>query len=70
MKIFRRKGAANDGRATDSDVRAAFLLAAMRAFREAEKARTGAEVCSREDLLIAEFAEPVVVPAPLCESGR
>ena len=64
MNIFRRKSAGNEGRATDSNVRAVFLLAAVRAFREAEDAR------AKERLLIAEFAEPVVVPAPLCGPSR
>jgi hypothetical protein len=45
-------------RSTDSDVRCALLLAAVRAFREVESS----EDARREDQLLAEFAEPVVVP--------
>jgi hypothetical protein len=70
MKIFRRNSAANAGRATDSDVRAVLLLAAVRAFREAERAANAHDAGARERLLIAEFAEPVVVPAPLRDPGR
>ena len=70
MKIFRRKNAGNEGRATDSNVRAVFLLAAVRAFREAEAARASDDASARERLLIADFAEPVVVPSPLCNPSR
>jgi hypothetical protein len=45
---------------TDSDVRCTLLLAAMRAFREAEAAQ--ADAAAREGRLMAEFAELVVLP--------
>jgi hypothetical protein len=70
MSIFRRNSAANDRRAMDTDVRAVLLLAAVRAFREAERTADGHDAGARERLLIAEFAEPVVVPAPLRDPGR
>jgi len=43
-----------------SDVRCALLLAAMRAFRQAEIEAAGDR--SREGLALAEFAEIVVLP--------
>jgi len=47
-------------RLTDSDVRCTLLLAAMRAFREAE-AQAAADAASANELM-AEYAELVVVP--------
>jgi hypothetical protein len=44
---------------TDSDVRCTLLLAAVRAFREADVAQADA---AREGRLMAEFAELVVLP--------
>jgi hypothetical protein len=67
--IFKRKLAQLERRATHSDVRAMLLLAAMRAFREAERQPAEPGATSREHLLIADFAEPVVVPLPLCNRG-
>jgi len=67
--MFKRKLALLERRATNSDVRAKFLLAAMRAFREAERQPAEPGAVPPEHLLIAEFAEPVVVPAPLCDQG-
>jgi hypothetical protein len=49
-------------RSTDSDVRCSLLLAAVRAFQEAAAASEGE--AGREAELLAEFAEPVVVPDP------
>jgi hypothetical protein len=46
---------------TDSDVRCTLLLAAMRAFREAEAQK---DVAAREGPLMAQFAELVVLPEP------
>jgi hypothetical protein len=48
-------------RMTDSDVRCTLLLAAMRAFREAEAQN---DLARREGPLMAEFAELVVLPEP------
>lgn len=47
-------------RLTDSDVRCTLLLAAVRAFREAE-AQAAADAASANDLM-AEYAELVVLP--------
>jgi hypothetical protein len=47
-------------RLTDSDVRCTLLLAAMRAFRQAEI--EAAKDPSREGRVMAEFAELVVLP--------
>jgi hypothetical protein len=49
-------------RSTDSDVRCSLLLAAVRAFQEL--AANGADA-RQEDRLLAEFAEPVVLPDAL-----
>jgi hypothetical protein len=48
-------------RSTDSDVRCSLLLAAMRAFQEIAPAGDQA----RENALMAEYAEPVVLPEAL-----
>jgi hypothetical protein len=48
----------NRSRGTDSDVRCSLLLAAVRAFQELADAR-------QEDALLADFAEPVVLPDAL-----
>jgi len=47
-------------RLTDSDVRCTLLLAAVRAFKEAEA--QAAQDAGKEDSLLAEFAELVVLP--------
>jgi hypothetical protein len=52
---------------TDSDVRCTLLLAAMRAFREAEAQK---ELAAREGPLMAEFAELVVLPDPPASAGE
>ena len=57
-------------RVTDSDVRANLLLAAVRAFREAEEISRKAGSARHEHAAIAEFAEPVVVPLPLLGRGN
>ena len=49
-------------RSTDSDVRCSLLLAAVRAFQEI--AATG-DQAARENALMAEYAEPVVLPEAL-----
>jgi hypothetical protein len=49
----------NRSRGTDSDVRCSLLLAAVRAFQEL--AANGADP-RQEDALMAQFAEPVVLP--------
>jgi hypothetical protein len=68
MKIFNWE-LSTGRRATDSDVRANLLLAAVRAFREAEEISRKAGSARREHATIAEFAEPVVVPLPLLGRG-
>jgi hypothetical protein len=68
MKIFNWE-MGTDRRATDSDVRANLLLAAVRAFREAEEISRKAGSARHEHATIAEFAEPVVVPLPLVGRG-
>jgi hypothetical protein len=67
--MFKRKLAQLERRATHSDVRSVLLLAAMRAFREAAGQPAASGATPREHMLIAEFAEPVVVPLPLCKRG-
>ena len=47
---------------TDSDVRWSLLLASVRAFQEVAGAK---DATAREDELLAQFAEPVVLPDPL-----
>ena len=49
-------------RSTDSDVRCSLLLAAVRAFQEISPA---GDQAARESALLAEFAEPVVLPDAL-----
>jgi hypothetical protein len=49
-------------RSTDSDVRCSLLLAAVRAF---QGVAPGADRAARENALLAEFAEPVVLPDAL-----
>jgi hypothetical protein len=49
-------------RSTDSDVRCSLLLAAVRAFQEVAAA---GDQAGRERTLLAEFAEPVVLPDAL-----
>jgi hypothetical protein len=68
MKIFNWELSAGQ-RATDSNVRANLLLAAVRAFREAEEIARKGGSARREHAAIAEFAEPVVVPLPLLGRG-
>ena len=51
-------------RSTDSDVRCSLLLAAVRAFQE-----VAAESAAQEEDLLAEFAEPVVLPDVLRGQG-
>lgn len=68
MKIFNWELSRGE-RATDSNVRANLLLAAMRAFREAEEMSRKAGSARCEHAAIAEFAEPVVVPLPLLGRG-
>jgi len=67
--LFKRKPAQLEPRATHSDLRAMLLLAAMRAFREAERQPAEPGATTREHLLIADFAELVIVPLPLCNLG-
>jgi hypothetical protein len=59
--MFWKREVTTPQRLTNSDVRCTLLLAAMRAFREAE-AQAGQDA-SREGRLMAEFAELVVFPA-------
>ena len=69
MKIFNWQ-LGIERRVTDSDVRANLLLAAVRAFRDAEQSSLQAGSARPEHVAIAEFAEPVVVPLPLLGRGR
>lgn len=63
--MWKRKGNLQRG-PVGSDVRVTLLLKAMRAFKEAEKEPAQHSATPREHDLIAEYAEPVVVPTPLC----
>ncbi len=59
--MFWKREVITPQRLTDSDVRCTLLLAAIRAFRQAEI--DGAKDPSREGRVMAEFAELVVLPA-------
>jgi len=65
--MFRHRATPTAPRMTDSDVRCTLLLAAMRAFREAEAQK---ELAAREGPLMAEFAELVVLPDPPASAGE
>jgi hypothetical protein len=58
--MFWKRETITPQRLTNSDVRCTLLLAAMRAFRQAEV--EGAQAASCEGQTMAEFAELVVLP--------
>jgi hypothetical protein len=58
--MFWKREVTTPQRLTNSDVRCTLLLAAVRAFRQAEI--EAAKDASREDQAMAEFAELIVLP--------
>ena len=60
--MFWKREVTTPQRLTDTDVRCTLLLAAMRAFREAEAEAGKRRDASREGRVMAEFAELVVLP--------